>query len=332
MPFSVYARGDSSTANNASLNVQGTSTVPTTLLTFSAASPTGDEKLEFNGGLPDPDTIVYLDGDLGTAYTFTLEFGGYLPNSNKLADVNGTDLRGEEILVLTLSTGQRYFFVIGSDGSATWLGIMDAFPNGAHSIGITYACYLAGTRIDTPTGPRPIEDIAVGDLVTGTAERPVPVRMIARRDYTADEVRAFVALRPLVLPAGSLGPGVPWADLTVSALHRILVRDAAVERLFGFRAAYVAARDLPDARPAPVRALSYLHLLCDAHECLTANGCPSESLYPGDVALASLGPAERARARAIAGDTARPTAYPCLTAREAAVWRDAVRSGRSRSA
>ena len=333
MPFSVWARGDSSTANNSSLNAQGTNTTPTTLLTFEAAAG-GDEKLEFNkgAGTIDPDTVVYLGTD-PTPYTFVMEFGGTLPLSNKLSNVNGADLRGAEIYVLTIAeTGQRFFFLVDSDGSLAFFDIMDAFPNGAHAIQNVFACYVEGTLIATPAGPRAVVQLSPGDLVTCHDGRHVPVRFTASRRISAAEARAFEALRPVVIPAGSLGAGIPSADLSVSALHRILVRDPDLELLFGLEAAYVAARDLPGARPRAEADLTYVHVLCDRHECLIANGCESESLFPGDVALASLGPADAARVRAIVGETPAKTAFPCLTAREAAHWRRRVEARASRAA
>ena len=322
MPFSVWARGDSSSANNASLNVETTNQQPTTLLTFEAA-PGGDEKLEFNkgAGTIDDDTVVYVNSD-PTPYTFVMEFGGFLPQSNKLSNVNGVDLRGAEIQILTVQeTGDRYFFLVGSDGSTFWFDVMDAFPNGAHRLQNEYVCYAAGTLIETPSGPRPVETLAAGDPVTTSDGRAVPVRLAVSHSFTAAEVGAFAALRPIVVPAGALGQGLPRADLVVSALHRILVRDPSFALLFGHDAAYVAARDLPFARPAPAGAITYVHLLCDAHECLIANGAESESLLPGDVALASVGPSDRARIAGIVGRRPVQTAFPCLTAREAALWR-----------
>jgi hypothetical protein len=70
--------------------------------------------------------------------------------------------------------------------------------------------------------------------------------------------------------------------------------------------------------------LTYVHVLCDSHECLIANGCQSESLLPGDVALASLGHADAARVREIVGERPVHTAFPCLKGYETALWRRVV--------
>jgi Hint domain len=336
--FSVWARGDSSTANNASLNVQGTNKTPTTLLTFSddydgdGTGGDGDLNLDiFISGAEDPDTVVFLGND-PTAYTFTVEFGGTLPFTNKLSNVNGTDLRGADILVLTVSNGQRYFFVQGSDGSTFWFNVMNAFPNGAHSIENVFVCYLAGTLIDTPEGPRAVESLRIGDEVSRSGGGAAIIRHVATRRFSAREVAIFPTLLPLTVPAGHLAPGVPSADLTVSALHRILVRDADLERLFGCAEAFVAARDLPGVRAASVSDVTYVHFMCDAHECVIANGCESESLYPGEMALAWLGAEDRAQVTKLVGGVRVQTAYPCLSAREAAVWREAVQRREKRTA
>ncbi len=326
MPFSVWARGDSSSANNAALNAQGTSTTPTTQLTFQANGPGGDEKLEFNGGSPDPDTVVVING---VTYSFTLEFGGTLPQTNKLANVNGQDLRGQEILVLTISTGQRYFFLTNG---TTSFATMNAFPNGAHRIDAIFACYVAGSLIETPDGARPVESLVAGDTVLADNGATASVRHVTSRHISAAEMRAFPALRPVLIPRGSLAPGEPSSDLLVSALHRILVRDADVERLFGIEAAFLAARDLPATRPAPIGDVTYWHFLCDTHQAVIANGCVSESLYPGDVALIALGRNDREQVELIASAHPQRTAYPCLSSKEAAVWRAGVQSRANRTA
>ncbi|MEK6216786.1 MAG: Hint domain-containing protein [Boseongicola sp.] len=333
MAFSVWARGDSSTANNASLNAQGTSTQSTVLLTFQAADAEGDDKLEFNGGRPDPDTVVLadLDGDgIDEEYTFTLEFGGFLPQSNKLNGVgpNNTDLRGEEIMILTLSDGTRLFFVVNSDGSTEWFDIMVDFPNGAHEISNIYMCYVAGTLIRMQDGKAPVEDLTEGDMVLtldGTAARIVHV---ASREIRASEMRAFANLRPVIVPGDPASGG----DLIVSPLHRVVVRGPELEQLFGLSAAFVAARDAPGARPAPIEDVTYVHFLCEDHVAVTANGCESESLFPGDVALYSMGPRERDAVLSKLSHRRQRTAYPCLTSREAAVLRDAIQSREKRSA
>ena len=203
MPLSVWARGDSSSAANASLNASNTNQQPTTLLTFSAdtngdGTDDGDLKLDFTlDGSVDPDTVIYLDtngdGILDTGpISFTMEFGGTLPFTSKLNGVgpNNTDLRGEEVVILTLDTGERFFFLrsflfdpdpttnpnAATDSQDTF-DIMDDFPNGAHNLNGLFVCYLAGTQIMTPGGNVPIETLRVARLhpVGKRSTRPDPL-------------------------------------------------------------------------------------------------------------------------------------------------------------
>lgn len=288
--ISFYARGDSSSANNAALNVQGTSTTPTTLLTFSSGE-SGDIQLDYNGGLADPDTLLVING---VSMTFTVEFSGTLPGTNKLSNVNGEDLRGQQIVVITAENGQRFFFLSnGTTSSAT----MSAFPNGAHSIGNISStgpllvCFLRGTQIATPSGERAVETLAVGDLVLNDEGKAVPIRWIGRRSVSAAEVALFPDLRPVIVPAGMFGPGMPHSPLGLSPQHRIALTGWQTELLFGCDEVLVPAVHLPQS--AAMRAkgpgpFEYFHLLFDRHEIVISNGLPTESFQLGERGLISL--------------------------------------------
>lgn len=288
--ISFYARGDSSSAKNAALNVQGTSTTPTTLLTFSSGE-SGDIQLDYNGGLADPDTMLVING---VPMTFAVEFSGTLPSTNKLSKVNGEDLRGQQITVITAQSGQRYVFLTNGTTSQT---TMNAFPNGAHSIGNVSAtgpvlvCFLRGTQIDTPTGERAVETLAVGDLVLNDEGVAVPIRWIGRRRVSAAEVALFPDLRPVIVPAGLFGPGQPHSPLGLSPQHRIALTGWQIELLFGCDEVLLPAVHLPQS--AAMRAkgpgpFEYFHLLFDRHEIVISNGLPTESFQLGERGLISL--------------------------------------------
>lgn len=323
--ISFYARGDSSTANNSALNAMGTSSVPTTLLTFTSGE-TGDIKLDYNGGLNDPDTQVIING---TTYSFRVEFTGTLPQTNKLANVGGVDLRGDQIIVITASNGQRYFFLL--DGSGT-LSIMNAFPNGAHTIGNVnltpgpvLVCFLSGTLIATPDGETPVEALRPGDLVLTAAGQPMPLRWIGSRRISAAEAGSNPDLRPVILPAHSFGPGLPARDLGLSPAHRIAFDGWRVELHFGCPRVLVPAAHLCPAiahRAPPGAAFDYYHLLLDRHELVLSNGLATESFQPGQRGILSLGEAEMGRLCAATGQSraallSRPDAARTLKRHEA---------------
>ena len=325
--ISFYARGDSNTANNAALNAMNIIAQPTTEITFSSGTD-GDLVLEPNGGLPDPDTTVIIDG---VEMTFTVEFSGYLPTSNKLSDVNGLDLRGEPITVITAEDGTRLFFL--NDGHS--IETLDAFPNGAHDLtGLDYesdvpVCFVEGSMIETPDGAKPVESLTPGDLVLTEDGRAVPLLWKADRHIPAATLRNEPKFRPVCIPAESFGPGMPQADLWLSPQHRVLFRGWEAELLFQSDTVFFPASSFRDALGGPTAEVAggvrYFHLLFAQHEIVRANNLPVESLYPGDQALASL--TEEARQdlrRKFPSFGPRcefygPLAAPAVTRREGAV-------------
>ncbi|MDU8945161.1 Hint domain-containing protein [Ovoidimarina sediminis] len=320
--FTFYARGDSSTANNGAVNSQNTITVPVTELRFEAADG-GDVLLDYNDGASDPDTILYVDG---VETTFTVEFTGTLPLTGKYSDINGLDLRGEEVLVITDdSTGQRYYFLTDQMVS---VATMEGFPNGSiqlENVNETpppvAICFASGTGIDTPMGPRPVEEIAPGDIVM-TDLGPRAVRWVGKRKVTAAEMDTAPMLRPITIAAGAIAPGVPSAPVTISANHRIQVSGWALELALGQPQALVAAKHLLH-RPGitqgqPEDGVSYVHLMFDSHRLVTTSGLVSESFEPGPVGLATLDPlARREVARVPVALDAPSHGHPSLKRHEA---------------
>lgn len=160
---------------------------------------------------------------------------------------------------------------------------------------IDIPCFTQGTMILTPTGERRIESLAVGDVVMTMDHGPQVIRWIATRRVAG----AILAQRPDLLPirikAGALGKDCPETDLVVSPQHRVLVRSRIAERMFEADEVLIAATHLVGlpgiAVDAEAGAVSYTHFLCDAHEVVFANGAPTESLYPGPMALRALGEA-----------------------------------------
>lgn len=137
-------------------------------------------------------------------------------------------------------------------------------------------CFAAGTQIDTPEGPRPVEALAPGDLVLTLDHGPQPVRSVWRGE------RAGIGpCTPVRIPAGTFGA---TRDLLVSMNHRILVRHPQVSLLFGMPEALVMAKSLAagaGVRPEPMPTVRYLHLFLDRHEIVLASGVPAETFFPG---------------------------------------------------
>lgn len=198
-----------------------------------------------------------------------------------------------------LVAGRQYTLVDTRDGTP---GDNNSNLNDSQEHSFSYPhlappdCFTAGTLIDTDTGPRAIETIATGDLVMTRDHGLQPVRWIGARRIDAELLAVGSHLRPVRIAAGALGPDRPAQDLVVSRQHRILIGSRIVQRMFGEDEILVPAKDLVDVVPGVTledtgKGVTYLHMMFDRHEIVSANGQPSETLLAAPQALKNLAPA-----------------------------------------
>ena len=289
--LSFYARGDASTANNASLNVENKSQQPTVQITFNSGA-SGDIILDANGGGVDPDTTVTIGG---TTYNFTLEQTGDLPlGNNKVPDV----LEGAQVTVISVvidGNTERFFFV--TDGTGTF-ALMEQFGNGAIALDNTdtspttvYICFCGGTDILTPSGYRKVESLRAGDLVLNDAGEAVPILWIGQSTASRQAMRRDPTRRPIRIPAHAIRAGIPHSDLYVSAQHRVVLEDACTELFFGEGRVLVPALHLVGTIAEsimPEEAVTFFHILLADHEIVLANGLMTESFQPSARSYAGI--------------------------------------------
>ena len=177
-------------------------------------------------------------------------------------------------------------------------------------------CFVAGTLIDTPSGPRMIESLKSGDLVLTADGAEVPVRLNLSATVGAATQLSHPELRPIRISKGALGAGLPLQDLLVSPQHRVLVRSRIAQRMFGTDEVLVAAKQLVLIDGIDIaqdlQSFTYHHLVFDQHEIVLSNGAASESLYPGPEAMRNLGRAARDEIYALFPHL-RPVSYTHLT-------------------
>lgn len=140
----------------------------------------------------------------------------------------------------------------------------------------TVPCFVAGTRIATPDGHRPVEMLRPGDLVLTHDDGPQPLRWVGRRSVAAMGDHA-----PIRISAGAFGA---HQTLMVSPQHRVLVRDPLAELLFGDTEVLVAAKDLVNGRTVTIvegDTVEYVHILFDRHQVVWSAGLATESFLPG---------------------------------------------------
>jgi hypothetical protein len=145
-------------------------------------------------------------------------------------------------------------------------------------------CFTPGTYIDTPMGPQRIETLRAGDLVQTRDNGAQPITWTGARRMTGARLFAMPHLRPVRISASALGGHRPDAELLVSPDHRMLVSGPVAQALFNVPEVLVSARHLIDGTSifadTRVTEVTYVHLLFEQHQILTANSLPSESFHP----------------------------------------------------
>ncbi|MBI1495559.1 Hint domain-containing protein [Rhodobacteraceae bacterium MYP1-1] len=158
-------------------------------------------------------------------------------------------------------------------------------------------CFTRGTLIKTPEGEIPIEKLCVGDLVATMDDGCEAIRWIGSTKRDEIDFAINPKLRPVRIPAGAFGSGLPHQDLLVSRQHRMLVRSKVADRVFGAPELLVPAihfvgfNGIHEA--CDVEQVEYYHILFEKHEIVWANGSPAESLFTGPEALKALEPEVR---------------------------------------
>jgi hypothetical protein len=138
--------------------------------------------------------------------------------------------------------------------------------------------------IKTPDGDVAVEEIIVGASVQTLDNGPQKVWMILKREL--DFKTAPCHLKPIKFEDESLGSGRPSRPLMVSPQHRMLVKDPLGNSVL------VPAKSLTQRRGIRVahgvRQITYFHLVFSRHEVIIANDTPTESSFPGAMALKAI--------------------------------------------
>ena len=225
--------------------------------------------------------------------------------------VNGSDgfdtlvlpdpVPGDPAPVVTITAESPY---PGIPGATTKTGFV-VFPDGSRMDFENFEeiiCFTPGTLIDTLRGRVAVEALVAGDRVLTRDHGYQPLIWAGRRDLTAAEMARCPAAAPIRIAAGALGRNLPERDLLVSPRHRMLITGARAELMFGEREVLVTAADLlglPGVSQEAAGAVSYVHVMCEAHQIIRAEGAWSESFQPGEAVLGALDAGTRAELLAL---------------------------------
>ena len=242
-------------------------------------------------GLPENGQLVDNDGTLETGDNGVATFDGnaltYIGSGMIQPNLLGGGL-GPAVAVVAFESGGEVFFTFpeGPPNFLTALSMELTLTTDPGDV-FTPVCFAAGTMIKVPNGYATVEQLIAGDEVVDHRGRVHTVRWVGARRLKIPRGLhpVFHKWLPVVIPASSFGPGLPFADLVVSQQHRILLEGHEVEVLTGELQALAPAKALTGQRirvDERVTSISYHHILCDQHVVLLANGVPAESMYTGD--------------------------------------------------
>jgi len=195
-------------------------------------------------------------------------------------------------------------------------------------------CFTPGTRLETPQGPRFVEDLCAGDKVITKDAGAEEILWAGSRGVSGARLYAMPDLRPVRIRENALGSDRPDGDLIVSPDHRMLVRGKAARALWDEDEVLVAARDLVNGRGVTrdmgAKSVTYYHLMLAKHHVVVANGVETESFHPAAAQLDSIAEDQKQRLFDVMPDLAYdPKTYGPMSRRvlnraEAALLPDAA--------
>lgn len=262
-------------------------------------------------------STTIIDGteyELTEVYSFWGEFtkidpatGDTFVDSGQTMAITLTDASGNEINIISPSDsftnepaqwtpGQITDITVSSDPFTT-----DAIyeADGGNKLSedddIETACFVAGALVDTAEGVRPVEQIAVGDLVLTRDNGYREVKWVGHHAQSSSSFAARPDLAAVVVPKGALGGDLPARDMRVSPWHRLLICGQRAELMFGEYEVLVPAIHLvgQGGIRRETTPQTYIHLMFEEHQIIRADGAWSESFQPGAKTLAGIGAAQR---------------------------------------
>ncbi|NRP11700.1 Leukotoxin [Aliiroseovarius sp. xm-m-379] len=144
-------------------------------------------------------------------------------------------------------------------------------------------CFAGSTQIETPFGPRPVQDLRPGDLIITRDNGLQPLLWIGK-----SHVAAQGRLAPIRFCKDAIGNSRP---LLVSPQHRILLKSPKATLLFDTPEVLVPACHMINGETIyreEASEVTYYHLLFDQHEVIYSEGVPTESFHPAWPTLAGL--------------------------------------------
>jgi hypothetical protein len=134
-------------------------------------------------------------------------------------------------------------------------------------------CFLRGTLIRGVNGYRPIETLAVGDLLPTQFSGIAAIRKAIRYTVCRDDAGSWPEdCRLVCISAGALGDNIPTRDLFVTNAHAVFLDGVLVPV-----GNLVNGKTISFDERTGLDALEYFHVAFDSHDVIDAEGALCES-------------------------------------------------------
>jgi hypothetical protein len=133
-------------------------------------------------------------------------------------------------------------------------------------------CFLRGTRIRTPGGEVPIEDLTIGAIVE-TLNGPLPIKWIGHRRFRKDSRSWHWSVAPIRVARFALSDQYPRRELYLSPKHSLFIDGFLIPVEF-----LVNGRSITLAETDHCEVVDYFHIELETHEVVFAEGAPAETL------------------------------------------------------
>ena len=222
--------------------------------------------------------------DLGAPAATTVKFGSPQTEIASGQDIHlvsaGHGLNGQYDYVgsVTTSQGATGYIVYSAVSQQSYMLTDQAF-NFSGNTGLSLGdantgsempvCFMAGTRVSTPSGKINVENLEVGDLVLTADGRSVPVRWIGHQ--TVAPFFAGELSLPVRIKAGALDENMPSRDLLVSHDHALFVDGILIQA-----GALINGTSIVRERDVP-KTFVYYHVEVEDHSLILAENVPAET-------------------------------------------------------
>jgi Hint domain len=148
--------------------------------------------------------------------------------------------------------------------------VSNDFPDNTSTTGVVnVVCFTQGTRIATPDGEVPVEDLSVGDLVLAQFAGLTQIKWIGHRTIDCRRHPRPREVWPVRVRAQAFSPSQPHRDLLLSPDHAVFVDGMLIPVRQLINHTTIAQE--------PATLVTYYHVELARHDVLNAEGLPAES-------------------------------------------------------